>query len=124
VSHTLAEKEIPMSEAEQESSDRIELPIDIPIPVSSEEANTFHASRIRLDKAAAGAEADFIMQAYIRAYHAVVPMRTIEEEEAEEREWDAIVSQPHVQQALRRMAAEVRRQIASGEIEEGGFVIE
>jgi hypothetical protein len=113
-----------MSEAEQESSDRIELPIDIPIPVSSEEANIFHASRIRLDKAAAGAEADFIMQAYIRAYHAVVPMRTIEEEEAEEREWDAIVSQPHVQQALRRMAAEVRRQIASGEIEEGGFVIE
>jgi len=94
------------------------------IPLSSEKANTFHASRIRLDKAAAGAEADFIMQAYIRAYHAVVPMRNIEEEEAEEREWDAIVSQPHVQQALRRMAAEVRRQIASGEIEEGGFVIE
>jgi len=94
------------------------------IPLSSEEAKTFHASRIKLDKAAAGAEADFIVQAYIRAYHAVVPMRTIEEEEAEEREWDAIVSQLHVQQALRRMAAEVRRQIASGEIEEGGFVIE
>ena len=60
----------------------------------------------------------------IRAYHAVVPKRTIEEEEAEEREWDAIVSQPHVRQALRRMAAEVRRQIASGEIEEGSREIE
>jgi len=60
----------------------------------------------------------------IRAYHAAVPKRTMEEEEAEEREWDAIVSQPHVRQALRRMAAEVRRQITSGEIEEGSFEIE
>ncbi len=64
------------------------------------------------------------IQAYIRAYHAVVPMRTIEEEEAEEREWHAIISQPHVQQALRRMAAEARRQYYAGETEEGGFAIE
>lgn len=94
------------------------------IPLSSEGANTFHTNRITLDKAAAAAEADFIVQAYIRAYHAVVPKRTIEEEEAEEREWDAIVSQPHVQQALRRMAAEARRQYYAGETEEGGFAVE
>ena len=46
------------------------------------------------------------------------------DEEEEEREWNAIVSKPHVRQALRRMAAEARRQIAAGEIEEGGFAIE
>ncbi len=94
------------------------------IPLSSEEANTFHANHIRLDKAAAVAEADFIVQAYIRAYHAVVPKRTIEEEEAEEREWHAIISQPHVQQGLLRLAEGIRRQIAAGEIEEGGFAVE
>jgi hypothetical protein len=64
------------------------------------------------------------IQAYIRAYHAFVPMRTIEEEEAEEQEWQAIISKPHVQQALRRMAAEARRQYYAGETEEGGFAIE
>lgn len=45
-------------------------------------------------------------------------------EAAEEREWDAIVSQPHVQAALRRMEAETRRAIAAGETEEGGFGLE
>ena len=94
------------------------------IPSSSVEASTFHAYRMRLYEVAVVAKLDPKVQAHIRAYHAVVPMRTIEEEEAEEREWDAIVSQPHVRQALRRMAAEVRQQIVSGEIEEGGFVIE
>ena|SRR6266568_5762830 len=94
------------------------------IPTSSEKASTFHASRMRLDQVGVVAKFDSIMQAHIRAYHAVVPKRTIEEEKAEEREWDAIVSRPHVRQALRRMAAEVRRQIAAGEIEEGGFAVE
>lgn len=42
----------------------------------------------------------------------------IEEEDAEEREWDSIVSKPHVRQALRRMAAEARRQYYAGETEE------
>lgn len=93
-------------------------------PLPPAPANTFHANHIRLDASAAVAEQDFIVQAYIRAYHAVVPKRTIEEEEAEEREWHAIISQPHVQQALRRMAAEARRQYYAGETEEGGFAIE
>lgn len=75
-------------------------------------------------KTAAVAEKDSIIQAYIRAYHALVPERTIEEEEAEEREWHAIISQPHVQQGLLRLAEEIRRQIAAGEIEEGGFAVE
>lgn len=65
-----------------------------------------------------------IEDAYIRAYHALVPKRTIEEEEAEEREWDSIVRKPHVQDALRRMAAEARRQYYVGETEEGGFGLE
>ena len=64
------------------------------------------------------------IQAYIRAYHAFVPMRTSEEEEAEERGWHAIINQPHVQQGFLRLAEEIRRQIAAGEIEEGGFAIE
>src|SRR5216684_3234208 len=60
----------------------------------------------------------------VRAYHALVPKRTVEEEEAEEREWDSIVSKPHVRQALRRMAAEARQQYYAGETEEGGFGLE
>lgn len=46
------------------------------------------------------------------------------DEEEEEREWHTIVSKPHVRQALRRMAAEARRQYYAGEIEEGGFAVE
>jgi hypothetical protein len=107
-----------MSEAQQELSDRIELPIDIHVP------DTLRNQYVHNLIVQPGKEADFRVQAYIRAYHAVVPMRTSEEEEAEEREWEAIVSQPHVQQALRRMVSEVRRQIAVGETEEGGFAVE
>ena len=59
-----------------------------------------------------------------RPEEVVVPKRTIEEEEAEERAWDSIVSKPHVRQALRRMAAEARRQYYPGETEEGGFGLE
>ena len=93
-----------------------------PLPPAS--ANTFHANHIRLDASTAVAETDVIMQALIRAYEAIVPRRSIEEEEAEEQEWQAIISKPHVQQALRRMAAEARRQYYAGETEEGGFAIE
>ncbi len=86
-------------------------------------ANDYHPkARILLNSVTA--EADSKVQAYIRAYHALVPKRTIEEEEADEREWHAIISQPHVQQALLRLAEEVRRQIAAGETEEGGFAVE
>lgn len=86
-------------------------------------ANDYHPkARVLLNSAIA--EADSKVQAYIRAYHALVPKRTIEEEEADEREWHAIISQPHVRQALRRMAAEARRQYYAGETEEGGFAIE
>ena len=69
-------------------------------------------------------EQDSTMQALIRAYEMLVPKRTLEEEEAEEREWRAIVSKPHIQQALRRMAAEARQQYYAGETEEGGFGVE
>jgi hypothetical protein len=42
----------------------------------------------------------------------------------EEQEWEAIVSKPHVRNALRRLAAELLQQDAAGETEEGGFAIE
>lgn len=89
-------------------------------------ANDYHpTASILLNTAiAAIGEADSTVQAHIRAYHALVPKRTIAEEEAEEREWYAIINQPHVQQSLLRLAEEVRQQIAAGEIEEGGFAIE
>ncbi len=45
-------------------------------------------------------------------------------ESDEEQEWEAIVSKPHIRNALRRLATEVLRQDAAGEAEEGGFVIE
>lgn len=60
----------------------------------------------------------------IKTYHVLVPKRTLEEEEAEEREWDSIVNKAHVRQALRQMAIEARRQYYAGETEEGGFGLE
>ena len=89
-------------------------------------ANDYHPkARVLLNTATTViGEADSIVQGYIRAYHTLVPKRTIEEEEAEERAWDSIVSKPHVRQALRRMAAEARRQYYAGETEEGGFGLE
>src|SRR5579864_6963492 len=84
-------------------------------------ANDYHPkARVLLNTATAViGEADSIVQAYIRAYHTLMPKRTIEEEEAEERQWHAIISQPHVEQALLRLAEEVGRQIAAGETGEG-----
>lgn len=83
-------------------------------------------SSIAVPASVVAAEAEAIIEedACIRAYHAAVPKVTTEEEEAEEREWESIISKLHVQDALRRMAAEARRQIALGETEEGGFAIE
>jgi hypothetical protein len=73
INHTLVEKEIPMSEVEREeqSSQGVMLAVEWHVPDT--------------------------IQAYIRAYHAVVPMGTIEEEEAEEREWHAIRVPPQQQ---------------------------
>lgn len=42
-------------------------------------------------------------------------------EEIDEREWDRIVSTPHVQQAINELAEEAKQQEEAGEIEEGGF---
>jgi hypothetical protein len=103
----------------------------IPIPRLPMTSGTLHSSidhimthtSIAVPASVVVAES-IVQDAYIRAYHAVVPKRTTEEEEAEEREWDSIVSKPHVRQALRRMAAEARRQYYTGETEEGGFGLE
>jgi hypothetical protein len=46
------------------------------------------------------------------------------EEERDEREWDELISQPHVQKGLSRFAEKIRRKVAMGEYEEGGFAIE
>lgn len=45
-------------------------------------------------------------------------------EEAEEQEWDMILSSPHGQRVLYRLLREAREQIATGEFEEGGFGLE
>lgn len=80
---------------------------------------------IAVPESIVAAEVEAIIEEdYIRAYHAVVPERTIEEEEAEEREWHTILNQPRVQEGLLRLAEGIRRQIALGETEEGGFAIE
>jgi hypothetical protein len=86
-------------------------------------ASDYHSkAHVILNTTAAVAEAESLAEeAYIRVYHAVVPKRSMEEEEAEEREWDGIVNKPHVRQALRRMAIEARQQYYAGETEEGGF---
>ena len=77
------------------------------IPLSSEHASTFHSDHITLDKAVAIAEASTVVR---DAYN--------------ELEWHRIVNTPHVRNGLRRLAAEARRQIATGETEEGGFAVE
>jgi hypothetical protein len=41
--------------------------------------------------------------------------------EDEEKEWDVLFSQSHVQAGLARLAREARRQFAAGETVEGGF---
>ena len=93
---------------------------------SSSSTGKFHAGQITLDAKAAVAEADSkVPEAYAKSSYTLAPRRAIEEvEEAEEREWDAIVNKPHVRKALRRMAAEARRQYYAGETKEGGFAIE
>jgi hypothetical protein len=48
----------------------------------------------------------------------------IDLESKSEAEWHTIVSTPHVRDALRRLAAEARRQASAGETEEGGFAVE
>ena len=44
-------------------------------------------------------------------------------EAIEEQEWEAIVSKPHVQQKLLKLAEEAWQEYESGEAEEGGFAI-
>ncbi|GAC1391192.1 MAG: hypothetical protein NVSMB38_10960 [Ktedonobacteraceae bacterium] len=90
----------------------------IPIPRLPMTSGTLRSSSVHVWIAKS------IEDMYIRTYHALVPKRTIEEEEAEEQEWHDILSQPHVQQGLLRLAEGIRRQIAAGETEEGGFAVE
>lgn len=46
------------------------------------------------------------------------------EEDIDELEWYRIISTPHVRSGIRRLALEARRQVAVGEVEEGGFAVE
>jgi hypothetical protein len=45
-------------------------------------------------------------------------------EEIEEREWEQIVSKPHVRATVRTLAEEAFGQYQRGETEDGGFAIE
>ena len=44
-------------------------------------------------------------------------------EEIEEQEWEAIISKPHVQQKLLKLAEEAWQEYEAGEAEEGGFAV-
>jgi hypothetical protein len=57
----------------------------------------------------------------VRSARALLAVIDEASEEEEEREWDAIVSQPRLQEVGRRMAGEARRAYEAGETEEGGF---
>lgn len=93
--------------------------------LQSSTRRVFIRSSVAVPTSVVVAEAEAIIdEPYIQAYHAVVPKRTMEEEEAEEREWESIVSKPHVRDVLRRMAAEARQQYYARETEEGGFGLE
>ncbi|HZO72785.1 MAG TPA: hypothetical protein VFB60_11335 [Ktedonobacteraceae bacterium] len=53
------------------------------------------------------------------------PARTdVKLDSESETQWHDIVNTPQVQQALLRLAAEAKRQVSAGEIEEGGFAFE
>ena len=58
-------------------------------------------------------------------YDATEKCYVVTEQEAgeadEEKKWDALFAQPHVQSGLTRRAREAKRQFAAGETEEGGF---
>jgi hypothetical protein len=76
---------------------------------------------ISLDKAAAVAEANFIVRdTYLRFHSTPLPKRVDDEEQ----EWDILFALPHVQAGLSRLAEEAERQFAAGETEEGGFAVE
>jgi len=96
------------------------------IHLPSTQASTFHSDHLILDPKRAGAEANSV----IREAHMSYLNATIAAEldadwtEEEEREWDTLFAQPHVQAGLDRLAKEAERQIAAGEIEEGGFAVE
>jgi|SRR5215467_12085168 len=78
-------------------------------------------AHVPLNAAAAINEAERIVREIATtSHHAPI----IDEEQAEEREWDAIVSKPNVLAALRRMAVEARKGYYAGETKEGGFAIE
>ena len=67
------------------------------IPLPPAPASTFHYDYITLGVSAAGAEAHSLVR-----------------DAFDELEWDNIVNTPHVRHGLRRLAAEARRQIATG----------
>lgn len=94
------------------------------IPLSSQQASTFHSNCIRLGEATA-AEIDFIEQKVYPGFSPTfTPKRTDVVDDDEEHEWDALFAQPHVQAGLSRLAKEAERQFAMGETEEGGFGVE
>lgn len=84
------------------------------------QASTFHSDHITIDLSA-GVDT-VALDAFNRPSNTTMLEKTIEE--FDELEWDNIVSQPRVQRGLSRLAADIRRQIAAGEIEEGGFAVE
>src|SRR5947208_2039502 len=120
--NTLAEKETPMSGEEQQdqASEGVLLPIDFHVPDTMQKQYVDNVivqpgrHEITL----------FFFQTQIPPYTGPAEANSIVSDTNDELEWHRIVHTPHVRNGLRRLAAEARRQIATGETEEGGFAVE
>ena len=88
------------------------------ILLSSQRASTFHSERIILRESVI-AEKEFFP-----GFSPDLTPTGNDFEDDEEREWDILFAQPHVQAGLSRLAEEAERQFAIGETEEGGFGVE
>lgn len=78
------------------------------------QASTFHA---RVDLA--------VHNSHTNHSHATTSTEIVDDwTDEEEQEWDTLFAQPHVQAGLNILAEEAEQQLASGEIEEGGFAVE
>ena len=96
------------------------------IYLPSTQTSTFHADHIVLDPKVAVAESNVVIREAHMRYLDAITLSEIDDDytDEEELEWDTLFAQPHVQAGLDRLAEEAERQIAAGEIEEGGFAFE
>ena len=107
----LVEKEMYMSEKEQEGQAVQGHLIDLHVPDTTYNQAT---------------EAETIVREVREKYLCSVALPEIGSDwtDEEELEWDALFAKPHVQAAIHRLAEEAKQQFMHGETEEGGFAVE